>query len=549
LIGGIQVPRAAAASILVLLSLAGCTSAGHERTPRPKPTRTQRTIASRAHGTPNRTASPGRTSRVRPEAVIAGPGVRIPHALVGHVPTVLPTLHRLVALTFDAGANDAGLPKIAATLRRLRVPATFFMTGHFARFYRGWAQSVAARYPIGNHTMNHVDLNALSDVQVRREVVDGQEAIRRVTGRDPQPLFRFPYGSDSARTVKIVNSLGYAAVAWTVDTTGWLGTSGGQSVAGVVARALNGLRPGAIILMHVGSNPGDGSTLDADALATMIRRIESRGYTFATLPEVYAAAYPGWRVKGRPHGQSSSGARGDTLSLGNERGSFTMLGKFLRLGLPIYCGAARGRYVALTFDDGPGPATAAALEVLRRFGERATFFLVGRNLARWPGLPRAELRLGVVGDHTWTHPFLTRLATSDMDAEIARTKAALARATGAVVRLFRPPYGFRDAAVDREASRLGMLDVLWSLDSGDSYPPPGASAGKIVRTLARRVRPGSIVLMHENLRQTMDALPAVLRRLQARGLRSVTVPELLALDPPSLAQLRAGINGCTGRPS
>ncbi len=187
--------------------------------------------------------------------------------------------------------------------------------------------------------------------------------------------------------------------------------------------------------------------------------------------------------------------------------------------------------------------------VLRRFGERATFFLVGRNLARWPGLPRAELRLGVVGDHTWTHPFLTRLATSDMDAEIARTKAALARATGAVVRLFRPPYGFRDAAVDREASRLGMLDVLWSLDSGDSYPPPGASAGKIVRTLARLVRPGSIVLMHENLRQTMDALPAVLRRLQARGLRSVTVPELLALDPPSLAQLRAGINGCTGRPS
>jgi len=113
------------------------------------------------------------------------------------------------------------------------------MTGHFARFYPGWAKSVAARYPIGNHTMNHVDLNALSDVQVRREVVDGQEAIRHVTGSDPQPLFRFPYGSDSARTLKIVNSLGYAAVGWTVDTAGWLGTSGGQSVAGVVARNLH----------------------------------------------------------------------------------------------------------------------------------------------------------------------------------------------------------------------------------------------------------------------------------------------------------------------
>jgi peptidoglycan/xylan/chitin deacetylase (PgdA/CDA1 family) len=89
-----------------------------------------------------------------------------------------------------------------------------------------------------------------------------------------------------------------------------------------------------------------------------------------------------------------------------------------------------------------------------------------------------------------------------------------------------------------------MLDVLWSLDSGDSYPPPGASAGKIVRTLARLVRPGSIMLLHENRRQTMAALPAVLRELRARGFRAVTVPELLAVDPPSVAQLRAGFSGC-----
>src|SRR5207244_11604965 len=117
----------------------------------------------------------------------------------------------------DAGWQCSGLPNTAAILRRLRVPATFLMTCHFARFYPGWARSVAARYPIGNHTMDHVDLNALSDVQVRREVVDGKEAIRHVTGSDPQPLFRFPYGTDSARTLEIVNSLGYAAVGWTVD--------------------------------------------------------------------------------------------------------------------------------------------------------------------------------------------------------------------------------------------------------------------------------------------------------------------------------------------
>jgi peptidoglycan-N-acetylglucosamine deacetylase len=198
----------------------------------------------------------------------------------------------------------------------------------------------------------------------------------------------------------------------------------------------------------------------------------------------------------------------------------------------------------MTFDDGPGRDTAAALAVLRRFGERATFFLVGRNLARWPRLPRAELGLGAVGDHTWTHPFLTRLPSTEVDTEMARTQAALARATGAAIPLFRPPYGFHDHAVDREARRLGMLETLWSLDSGDSYPPPGAGAAKIVRTLTRLIRPGSIVLMHENRRQTLAALPRVLHGLRARGLRSVSVPELLALDPPSLAQLRAGIHGC-----
>ena len=440
-------------------------------------------------------------------------GGRLPPQLVGRVPTTLPTRQRVVALTFDAGANDAGLPKITATLRRLHVRATFFMTGHFAGYYPDWAKSVAARYPIGNHTMNHVDLNGLSDAQVRREVIDAQNAIGRATGRRPQPLFRFPYGIESARSLRVVNSLGYAAVGWTVDTAGWLGTSGGSSLGSVIARALGGLRPGAIYLMHVGSNPNDGSTLDADALATIITRIEARGYTFVTLPQFYAAAR-----------RTSPEA----------------------LALPVYCGAPHGRYVALTFDDGPGPSTAATIALLRRFRQRATFFLVGRNLSAWSAMPRAELTVGAVGDHTWSHPFLTRIAPAKVDSELARTQAALASVTGSAVRLFRPPYGFHDPVVDREAARLGMREVLWSLDSHDSYPPPGATAGAIVRTLAGRLRPGSIVLMHENLPQTARALPAVLRLLRARGLRSLSVPELLRRDPPSPSQLRAGVYGCPG---
>jgi peptidoglycan/xylan/chitin deacetylase (PgdA/CDA1 family) len=446
---------------------------------------------------------------------------RLPRALVARIPTTFPTRRRLVALTFDAGANDAGLPRIFATLTRLHVPGTFFMTGRFAEIYPVWARRVAASFAAGNHTMDHVDLSPLPDARVRAEVVDAQRTIRRVTGRAPQRFFRFPYSDRSARTLRIVNSLGYAAVGWTADTAGWLGPSGGQSFASVVARALAAVRPGAIILMHVGSNPHDGSTLDADALATIVRSIESRGYRFTTLPQAYAAAYPRWA-------------------------SVPALARFVRIGLPVYCGGAHGRVVALTFDDGPGPATARTIRLLRRFGDRATFFLVGRNLAEWPGLARANRTVGAVGDHTWTHPFLTRVSPRRIDVELARTQTALARATATRIRLFRPPYGFHDAAVDHEARRLGMLEVLWSLDSNDSYPPPGATARELVRTVVRSLRPGAIVLLHENLPQTQLALPRILRALHAAGLRSVSIPKLLALDPPSLTQLSRGVHGCPG---
>lgn len=456
-----------------------------------------------------------------------------PRALIGRIPTTFPTHSRVIALTFDAGGDDAGLPKIFATLRRLHVSVTFFLTGHFARFYPRWARRIAATYPIGNHTMNHLDLNALSDERVRAEVVTAARTIRRLSGRPPQPLFRFPYGATSRRTLRIVNALGYAAVGWTADTGGWLGTSGGQSLASVAHRALAALRPGAIILMHAGSNPNDGSRLDADALATIIRAARRRGYGFVTLPRAYAVAFPRWTAASR-----RLQARPRTAPRGVER--------FVQLGLPLYCGGTRRRVVALTFDDGPGPATSATLHVLRRFGERATFFLVGRNLAEWPRLPRAEAALGAVGDHTWTHPFLTRLPVATMRREIATTQAALARTTGAPVLLFRPPYGFHDAAIDHEVRRLGMLQVLWSLDSHDSYPPPGARAAEIVETLARHVHPGSIVLLHENLRETQRALPAVLRELRGAGMTSVSVPQLLALDPPTVGQLRRGIAGCPG---
>jgi peptidoglycan/xylan/chitin deacetylase (PgdA/CDA1 family) len=203
--------------------------------------------------------------------------------LAGRIPDRLPTTRHVVALTFDAGADNAGAPKILGVLARFRVPATFFMTGRWADLYPHWAGRIAAQYPIGNHTFDHRDLAGLRPDEVTSELAMARDSISRATGRPPVPLFRFPYGSSSTATLALVNRLGYTAIGWTVDTLGWEGTSLGQSVASVTAHALDHLQPGEIILMHVGANPTDHSTLDADALPGIIEAIQARGYRFVTL--------------------------------------------------------------------------------------------------------------------------------------------------------------------------------------------------------------------------------------------------------------------------
>jgi peptidoglycan/xylan/chitin deacetylase (PgdA/CDA1 family) len=193
----------------------------------------------------------------------------------------------VVALTFDAGADDGGAPKIFAALTRAGATATFFMTGRWAELYPQWARRLAARYPIANHTFNHLDLLSLSLPEVRSEVLMASAAIQKATGRPPVPLFRFPYGSSDASRLALVNHLGYTVLGWTVDTLGWEGTSMEQSVATVTSRALAHLQPGEIILMHVGANPNDHSTLDADALPGVIDAIRAHGYRFVNLNDYF----------------------------------------------------------------------------------------------------------------------------------------------------------------------------------------------------------------------------------------------------------------------
>jgi peptidoglycan/xylan/chitin deacetylase (PgdA/CDA1 family) len=138
---------------------------------------------------------------------------------------------------------------------------------------------------IGNHTYDHPDLTTMSDARARQELLDGATAIRAATGKASLPWFRFPYGAYNTRLLGVVNGLGYAAVGWTIDTLGWKGSSGGVTTAVVQQRVLGSLKAGEIVLMHVGSNPDDGTTLDAAALPDVIAGIRAHGYGFVTLAE------------------------------------------------------------------------------------------------------------------------------------------------------------------------------------------------------------------------------------------------------------------------
>lgn len=199
-------------------------------------------------------------------------------------------------------------------------------------------------------------------------------------------------------------------------------------------------------------------------------------------------------------------------------------------GRPVGCGGGRGNAVALTFDDGPGPYTAQLLRELAHAGAHATFFLVGSRVASWPKLPQSESKQGAVGNHTWSHPALTRLPHWLVWLELAETQSVLSDAEGVVPRLFRPPYELDSPSIEATAHGLGLLEVLWDVDSRDDLP--GATVRVIVRNVIGYLRPGAIVVMHDLNPRTVGAVPQILRAMARRGLRSVSIPELLALDPP-----------------
>lgn len=198
--------------------------------------------------------------------------------------------------------------------------------------------------------------------------------------------------------------------------------------------------------------------------------------------------------------------------------------------------------IALTFDDGPSPYTDQILRELRDLDAQATFFHVGTMVRQLPNV-EVELResgRAEVGNHTESHAQLDKLSPADLNAEIVGGTQALIEAGARPTRLFRPPYGAADARVWKVTRRLGQLGVLWTVDSKDYT---GITADQIVHNVLSAITPGAIVLMHDGggvRAPTVAAVPRIIRALRKQGYRFVTVPELIADNPPPPGQKLPG---------
>ena len=181
-----------------------------------------------------------------------------------------------------------------------------------------------------------------------------------------------------------------------------------------------------------------------------------------------------------------------------------------------------GKAVALTFDDGPHPETTPyLLDVLKQYGAKATFFLVGERVSRWPEIVRRIADEGhAIGIHGLRHRTMVLQAPAQVRKDIGESVRRTETATGKQLPfpyLLRPPYGFKTPTLGRTAGALGCRIIAWSVDPRDY---DGISADCLVKRLAREIAPGSIVLLHESPKSDLAArsLPGILRLCRERGL-------------------------------
>ncbi|RRJ67843.1 polysaccharide deacetylase family protein [Paenibacillus oralis] len=189
------------------------------------------------------------------------------------------------------------------------------------------------------------------------------------------------------------------------------------------------------------------------------------------------------------------------------------------------------KFIAFTFDDGPDDrSTQEILNILDQYQAKATFFVVGDRVRRFPEIVKLELAKGhEIGNHSFHHPSFHNITTSSIMSELSQTQQAVFETTGQKPVLFRPPGGHYNEKIVEASKNNGLQLILWSWHQDTlDWTSPGVY--KIVRKVVNNARNGDIILMHDyvhNSKQTAQALKIILPELKSRGYSFVTVSELL----------------------
>ncbi|MBU4285358.1 MAG: polysaccharide deacetylase family protein [Kiritimatiellae bacterium] len=216
-------------------------------------------------------------------------------------------------------------------------------------------------------------------------------------------------------------------------------------------------------------------------------------------------------------------------------------------GETIYFVPVREKVVALTFDDGPNePATGLILDALKRHQVKATFFLIGANVERYPETARRIKAEGhLIGNHTARHSMFDQSSAFAIAQDIADGQRAIETVTGVTPLWFRPPYGIKGPGMEEACRAQGMAIAGWSADANDWNPH---SVEELVDSIVSQATPGDILLLHDGCetrhgadrQNTVAAVSLILEKLKAQGFRFVTVPDLLRAAGRPLAEFKNG---------
>jgi len=198
--------------------------------------------------------------------------------------------------------------------------------------------------------------------------------------------------------------------------------------------------------------------------------------------------------------------------------------------IPIYSVGTDEKKASITFDCAWGADDIPQiLEILRNEDVKASFFIVGQWAEKYPDMVKAIAEDGHdIANHSYSHLRMGALDRSRIISEISNCGRKLEELTGRKVELFRPPYGDYSNNVVSVAEDLGYYTIQWSVDSLDWKPE--LSGEEIVERVTGRIEPGSIILFHNDTRQTVKVLPGIISSLKKQGYKLVPVSELIIRD-------------------